>query len=439
MTNLSKIIQELKDEPSTNKKVEILQREKDNKDLYALFKATLDPSINYYLRGKGTIEVDPLFFADAHIELSEEIINEVVDTLNGRKLTGHSARDWVRGVALQLYPEDQELLCKMLDRDLDCKVSGGLIDRVWEDMIDEYPCLLADKLTEKVEKNIRKSYKGKFIVQLKADGGRCNAHIVDGKATFFSRNGKELLMHGVYDEALKEFEGYVLDGELLLLEGGRIANRQTGNGIFNKAVRNTISKDEAETFHFVTWDLIPIEKFKARKDETPYKERFAKLKKMTEENPFNLKLSLIESKEVKTLDEAIEYCQEKIVNGEEGGIIKMEPLYWEDKRSKDQIKVKEEKTGEFRCVGYKPHTKNPDLIGSLDFESEDGKVLFNCGSGLDDEMRQKDPKEYIGNIFEVQFNSLIKAKNGNTYSLFLPVRPKIRLDKDKANTFEELK
>jgi hypothetical protein len=152
-----------------------------------------------------------------------------------------------------------------------------------------------------------------------------------------------------------------------------------------------------------------------------------------------LKLSLIESKEVDTWEEALQFCQEKIVEGQEGGMIKMEPLIWEDKRSKDQIKVKEEKTGEFRCIGVKRHTKNPELIGSLDFESEDGKVLFNCGSGLDDEMRQKNPWEYIGKIFEVQFNSLIKAKNGSTYSLFLPVRPKIRLDKDKANTFEELK
>lgn len=438
MTKLSNIIQELKNESSTNKKIEILKREHENETLKSLFRATLDPMINYYLRGKGTIEVDSLTFADTFIELTDEIICEVIDQLNGRKMTGHTARDWVRGLAKQLYPEDQELLRKMLDRDLDCKVSIGIIDKVWKDLINEYPCLLASKYDQKTDEKIRAKYKGKFTVQLKADGGRCNAHVTDEGISFFSRNGNELLMHGAFDRTLKGFEGFVLDGELLVLEGGKIANRQTGNGIFNKAVRNTISKDEAETFHFVVWDMIPIDKFKAGLDKTPYDLRFAELKARVEDNPINLKLSLIESKQVATLDEALEFCQDKISGGQEGGIIKMEPLYWENKRSKDQIKVKEEKVGDFLCVGTKPHSKNPDLIGSLDFVSADYKVVFNCGSGLDDEDRQRDEDYFVGKIFEVQYNSMIKSKTGDTYSLFLPVKPKIRSDKNKANTWSEL-
>lgn len=439
MTKLSDIIKELKEESSSNKKVEILNREKNNKDLYTLFKATLDPSINYYLRG-NVFDVDLFSVAhDEFVELTEEVIKEIIFHLDGRVLTGNAARAWIRGLAAGLYPEDQKLLKMMLDRDLDCKVSVGLIDKVWKDMIEEYPCLLASKFDAKTDEKIRKSYKGKFIAQLKADGGRCNAHIIDGSASFFSRNGKELLMHGVFDECLKDFEGYVIDGELLVLEGGKIANRQTGNGIFNKAVRNTISKDEAETFHFVVWDLIPIDKFKEGKDVTPYRERLSKLEKMVKDNPYNLKISLIESVEFNTLDECLKFAEDKIFDGQEGAIVKMDPLIWENKRSKDQIKIKEEKTGEFRCIGVKPHSKNPELIGSLDFASEDNKIIFNCGSGLTDEDRKKSPSDFIDFIFEVQYNSLIKSKGSDTYSLFLPVKPKIRLDKDKANTYEDLK
>lgn len=438
MTKLSKIIEELKNEPSINKKVDILKREKDNKVLYALFRGTLDPMINYYIRGSA-IQIDEESNKDSFVELSVDTIESVIKVLNGRVATGNEARDWIQSVSKTLFPEDQVLLQRMLNRDLDCGTSGGLTDRVWKDMIQEYPVLLASKYDAKTDEKIRKKYKGKFIAQLKADGGRCNAHVEDGSVSFFSRNGKKLLTHGVFDEALKDFEGYVIDGELLVLEGGKIQNRQTGNGIFNKAVRNTISKDEAENFHFVVWDLIPIDKFKQGKDETPYRTgRFAKLHQMVKSNPHNLKISLIESKEFDDLDSCLQYAEEKILEGQEGAIIKMDPLYWVGNRSKDQIKIKEEKTAEFRCVGVKQHSKNPELIGSLDFESECGEIAFNCGSGLTDEDRIRPHDYFVDNIFEVQYNALIKAKGSNTYKLFLPVKPRIRLDKDKANTLKDL-
>lgn len=436
MTKLSDIIQELKDEGSTNKKVEILQREKDNKDLYALFKATLDSMLNFYIRGTA-IQNDPFSDNDVAIELNAEIINEVVDILNGRKLTGNAARAWVSGTANTLFPEDQELLRRMLNRDLECKVSEGLIKRVWPEMLKEYPVLLASKFDEKTDKKIRTKYKGKFTAQLKADGGRCNALVKNGVANFYSRNGKPLLMHGVFDGILQAFDGYMIDGELLVLEDGKIENRQTGNGIFNKAVRETISKSEAESFHFVLWDMVPLDKFEIGKDMTPYKERFAMVQNKIDAN--QKKISAIESEEFDTFDEALAFCQSKIDQKQEGGIIKMEPLYWQGKRSSDQVKIKAEETGDFLCTGVKPHSKRPELIGSLDFQTDDGKVVFNCGSGLLDEDRIKDPSEFIGKIFEVQYNSIIKSKTSDTYALFLPVKPRIRLDKDKANVFEELK
>lgn len=438
MSKLYNIIQELKNESSTNKKVEILQKYKEDEDLQALFKGALDGSINYYLRGNAVMYS---LFPDPHsiVPLDKKLIEEVIGTLNGRRVTGNAARVWIQSVADKLEQEDQELLKKMLDRDLDCKVGITLTDRVWKDLIYEYPCLLASKFDAKLKEKIEKKYKGSFIAQLKADGGRCNAHVTEDSISFFSRNGKELLMHGVFDEYLNEFNGYVLDGELLVLKDGSIKNRQTGNGIFNKAVRGTITKDEAETFHFVVWDLIPIDKFKQGKDETPYNERYEKLKELVEKNPHNLKISLIETKFYNTLDECIKYAEDKIDEGQEGAIIKIHPLIWENKHSADQFKIKEEKEGDFLCTGTIPHNKNPELIGSLIFETSDGIVKFNCGSGLTDEDRAQPADYFVGNIFTVYFNSIIKSKDSDKISLFLPVRPTIRLDKTIANTYQEIK
>lgn len=440
MSKLSEIINELKNESSTNAKQAILEKNKSNEDLKALFYATYDPMINYYLRGDA-VEIDVFdSVPDTKVEFNASVIGQVVKNLNGRVVTGHAARNYIKEVSLKLTDEDRELLRRMINHDMECKVSEGLINRVWDKLIKNYPCLLASKYDEKTDKKIREKYKGKFIAQLKADGGRVNAHVQSGvSTTFYSRNGNLLLMHGVFDTALSDFDGYVLDGELLVLEGGSIQNRQTGNGIFNKAVRNTITKDEAETFHFVVWDMIPIESFKLGIDKTPYKERFKKLSELVEKNTHNLKISLIESKEFDTIDECLNYAEEKIIDGQEGAIIKMEPLYWEDNRSKDQIKIKEEKSGDFLCVGVKPHSKRSELVGSLDFESSDGKISFNCGSGLLDEDRKLPWDYFVGKIFEVQYNALIKGKDSDVYRLFLPVKPRVRLDKDRANTLEELK
>lgn len=438
MSKLSKIIDDLRANGSTLTKTDILFDNKSNIDLQMLFKATLEDQINFYIRGSA-IDSSPLSGFGTK-EMDAPFIQQVIDMLNGRKVTGHAARDWINEQASTLVPEDKVLLTLMLNRDLECKVSGGLVSRVWPDLISEYPCLLASKLDAKRISEIQ-NHKGVFIVQTKADGGRCNGYNREGDVTFFSRNGKALLTHGVFDEVMKEFEGYMVDGELLVYTDGNMNNRQTGNGIFNKAVRQTISEEEAKNLHFVVWDMVPVEKVDAGYDETPY---LARLEALEEKVKFLNKqgfsnISLIFGEKVKCFEEAEAFYQERIKEGLEGAILKYPDLPWENNRSKKMVKMKEEKSADLLCVGWKPHSKRPGLIGSLELETSDGLLQVSTGSGLNDEDRAKDPDFYVGKIIEMKYNALIKAKTTKSISMFLPIFKSVRMDKTTADKLEDLK
>lgn len=438
MSKLSKLLQDLKSNGSTLKKTEILMGYQDDTDVQALFKGALDNQINYYLRGDA-IDTSPLSESGTE-ELNDTFIYQVIGTLNNRKITGHAARDWLNQQASRLVPEDKEVLSLMLNRDLDCKVSVGLVDRVWPDLISEYPCLLACKLDAKRIKELE-SYTGKLIVQTKADGGRCNGYNRDGDVTFFSRNGKALLTHGVFDEVMKSFEGYMVDGELLVYSNGNMNDRQTGNGIFNKAVRQTITEEEAKTFHFVVWDMIPLEKIEAGLDGTPYENRLRELADRVRDlraRGFE-NISLIDGMEVSDLEKAQEFYEKQISMGYEGAILKYPDLQWENGRSKKMIKMKEEKSADLICVGWKPHGKREGWIGSLELETSDGLLKVNTGSGLNDEDRQRDPNFFVGKIIEMKYNAIIQAKSAKEPSMFLPIYKNVRLDKTTADSLKDLK
>jgi hypothetical protein len=438
MSKLSKIIESLAAESSTKAKQSILEANRDNETLRELFRATLSPRVSFYLRGNQLdSKSSPFDDVDGGYFLTTEVILNIVDTLDKRKLTGHAARDYVQQLIEDLVVDDRMLVIAMLNRDLNCKVAGGLVNRVWKDLIPEYPCLLADKLTPKRAQELVDADIEEFIVQLKADGGRCNAVIRNRAISFFSRNGNELTLHGVFDDCLSAFNDCMVDGELVIEKAGETQNRQTGNGIYNKAVRGTISKSEAEEFVFYVWDVVPIDKFDAENDPTPYSIRVNNLADLLRKNHSD-KVRLIDTVFVKSLEEAQQYGAEQIAKGYEGAIIKLPSLTWSSTRSKDMLKIKEEKSVDLVCVGVQPHSKNPSMIGSLELETADGLLRVSSGSGLTDDDRLKDPDFYIGKIVELKYNAVIKSKGKDTYSLFLPIFKTVRSDKSTADTLASL-
>lgn len=432
---LSDIITLLKNTPKTNDKKKILAGHADNTTLKLLLQMTYDNQYTYWI--KATI---PNVSSSGVLTL--EILEDVLSHLHGRVITGNAARDYLEKILIDLQPEEQQILVNCINRDMDCKVSISLINKTWVDLIYEFPVMLAEKFNEKTSKPFyaaEAAGKG-MVVQKKMDGGRCT-YVTSSKAGY-SRNASQLLTHDHFDFMNTMFAGYAVDGELLAINTntGKFESRKVSNGLYNKAVRGTLSKEEAAQLHFVVWDLISLSEFKARKGTTPYKERLANLETLIKFNQqYASRISLVQSKFISTVREAEEFYAEMLAAGEEGAMLKLVDSVWCDERSDEVLKLKQEQEATLRCVGVTPHTKKFGQIGSLSLETSCGKLFTSCGSGLTDDDRKKEPSEFVNQLIDIKFNALIQAKDRDSWSMFLPIFKNIRYDVTEADTLEKLR
>lgn len=429
MLNILAILTELANEPSINNKVKILEREKDNELLKRAFIAAYNPMITY------GIKQIPTYKHVAHADsLSDALSN--LQYLADRTYTGNIAVDHLRSQLENTHPDDATVIERIIQRDLRCGTSDSLASRVWEDLVPTFDVMLSHSDISGI--------KYPAYAQIKSDGARCHMSLRGGKAVAFSRNGKPIELHGMFDAALASIieEGETLDGELLAFKQGKTLDRKTGNGIVNKAVKGTISKEDAECLVLATWDIVDFT------STIPYKDRIHRLNKALIENP-NTKISVLATTVVNDEQEAYKFYKQCRDNGEEGAMIKNMDAVWQPKRSKDIGKMKAIETADLRIKGWYYGDENKqfkDGLGGFLCESEDGIVKVRVGGGYSKEFRLQDTSVFdsmVGGVMEVLYNEKIQDKKTKVWSLFLPRVDSdtnwYRIDKNVANTFEELK
>ena len=443
MTEVSKILQTLEGNNSRLFKEATLEENKDNETLKRVLTAALDPYTQYYQRKipeydrkEGTMSLD---WALGSLKV-----------LTSREETGNAAIGRLKNTLGRLNEEDAEVLKRVVTKDLKCGVSIATVNKVFgKDFIQTYPCMLASAFNQKSFQAI----KYPALVQTKMDGMRANILIDgEGKVEVRSRSGREIDLKGHFDEYIRSifyksavlddithFRGAVLDGELVVLaEDGGILDRKTGNGILNKAVKGTISKEEASRVRLWCWDMIPLADFKDGLCKIPYFDRLDVLNDRMED-VYNVQetpdlVKILPAEMVADYQEAEELFNAALEAGEEGVIVKNGDSIWENKRSKYQVKMKAELEADLLVEDViEGSGRIEGLVGSLRCTTKDGKLKVNVGSGLTDEDRKKSPDEFIGKIISVKYNEKIKDKNSDTFSLFLPIFQELRLDKSEAD------
>lgn len=130
-----------------------------------------------------------------------------------------------------------------------------------------------------------------------------------------------------------------------------------------------------------------------------------------------------------------------MARGEEGVIAKNLKGKWEPKRSKNLCKFKAEETADLVVVDWEPgQGKYEGQLGALVCETSDGKVRVNVGSGFSDEQRRYITKDNsVDKIVEIKYNAKITKKDGGADSLYLPRFIGFRVDKNQADSSEEIK
>ena len=439
------ILQELEANPSRNFKIELLTKNKDNELLKEVCRLANDPFTQFYQRQI------PAYINITQLPNDLEWALVELSMLSSRIVTGNAAKEHLSFVLSNISENDAKVIERIIQKDLKCGVSTSTTNKVWKNLIPEFPCMLCSPFEQKLVDKI----KFPAIVQKKEDGMRFNAIVkfdddFYGTVEFRSRNGKEITLLGSLEEEfidLADHKDTVFDGELLVYDTmetdskGNICDRQTGNGILNKAVKGTISKQEADRVVATLWDQIPYEDFIAGKCDQPYSYRFRQLKNLIYKlSKFKLrKLDLVETFEVDSLEQTQRIFQNYLDDGDEGIILKDPNSLWENKRSKGQIKFKAELDCDLKVVSVIGGTgKYIDAIGSLYCESADGVVKVYVGSGLTDEQRYAPPSDYYGKIIAVKYNARITNVQGEE-SLFLPIFLEVRNDKETADMSNKIK
>ena len=437
--NLNKFFESLAANPSRNFKIEQLEKHADNETLREVIRLALCPFTQFYQRKIPAYEY---VGADSEHQTCLEMALQNLYYLSSREVTGNAAVAHLRAILSGLEPDDAKVIERIIDKSLDCGVQVSTANAVWPGLIKEYPVMLCSPFEQKLVDKI----KFPAYVQLKMDGMRFNAIVRNGKCEFRSRNGKEIQLLGNLEQEFIDLAGdvdCVFDGELLVMLPGdhQFADRQTGNGILNKANKGTISAEQAALVHATVWDVIPYVLFSDGYCGTPYSTRFSSLKKLVEKiPPENKKIWLVASDMVENIDEANAKFEEYLALGLEGIILKDGSGVWEDKRAKHQIKFKGELECDLKIVAVEEGTgKYAGMLGAILCESADGVVKVSVGSGFSDAQRKQYWKENIvAKIAAIKYNMRIKNKLGEE-SLFLPIVLEIRDDKDVADSSKEIK
>ena len=207
---------------------------------------------------------------------------------------------------------------------------------------------------------------------------------------FFSRTEKEIKAPKAFlDEMPKDM---CLDGELCC-----------GRGKFNETssiVRKTkdVDKYTDEWLNKITYHVFDTP------NTNTFEVRMAELYDKVGEKYDNIEIV----KQIKIYKKSdVENHLKKIINlGGEGLMLRKFDSPYESKRSKSLLKVKEFHDMEVIIIGYKEGTgKYTGKLGSYECETKEGKK-FNCGSGLDDDMREE--RLDVGVFITVKYFELSK-------------------------------
>lgn len=442
--NILSILEQIGADTKRTHKLRILALHKENALLQRVIKLALDPYINFYIKKIPKYTTTPIM--DGYEYKPLEYALDQLTLLSERTLTGNAAILHLSTVLSSVSANDAVVVSRIIGKDLRCGIAAATVNAVFKDLVPVYPCLLARPYdTANAANIVFPAYS-----QLKADGVRANAVVKDGAVSICGRSGRIIDVLGFLDDDILKIGNLYgtdifLDGELVVVDGdGKVIDRKTGNGIIGKAIKGTISEEEASSVRLHIWDAFPLDEFVQGQSKDNYRTRYQVLHDKMQIYS-GTKVSLIDTKIVNDWGEAEAHFQEMLHQGEEGVIVKNFSGIWSNTRSEHLVKMKAEREADLEVIGYNPGTGQFDgMVGSLICSSSDGAVVVAI-SGFSVAVRHKITEEIdsiIGRIITVVYNSRISstdASRTDVDSLFLPRFKQFRNDKTVADSSAEIK
>ena len=412
------IIQELEADNSRLAKEAIIEREKDNAELFEGLHLALSPYVTF-----GVKKVPKHSGPDGQ-GLPWEAFRELCHLLSTRQLTGDDARSAIElALSASTGAQWNDWYRRILIKDLRCGVSEKTVNKIKKNAVPVFECMLAHDGA-----NHEKKITGVRLIEPKLDGVRCITIIDYESRTVvqYTRNGKVLENFSHITDALlaniDDFgRSYVLDGEVV-------------SSSFQELMKQVHRKDDvkASDARLMLFDMIPLFEFKNGKSVMGQKRRSALLRSF--KPAFNKcgNIDVIKQEEV-DLDSYVGEMQFKQFNldaieqGFEGIMIKVPDAAYECKRSTSWLKMKPFIEVSLAIVDVEEGTgKNEGRLGAIICEGEDdGKqIRVNVGSGFTDDQRDEfwsDRSSIVGQIVEVRADAATRSQDSeDIYSLRFP-------------------
>jgi hypothetical protein len=449
------MIKEILDEIATisgkNDKGKTLAKYKDNELLKRVIYLAHSPRIKFYIKQIPEYVKDDF---ELNLTLQEALVT--LESIYSRKVTGGDAIIVLEGILNSVSVDDAYVIERIIDKNLKIGMDSG-INKVIPKLIEETPYQGAKSFSEKGAMKLFE--KGKAVMsQVKADGTYRNAIIRSGEVELISRQGEVSTLTGAkFLEELSQFDDCVLNGELTI-DGYK---RTIANGMVNSImdiVEKADERGEVETgkkiaafedkhgpmadaldkMRFTVWDMISVDEYFEAKSNTEYHERYNNLRKRLEKQSHE-QVDLIETRFIRTYEEAMDHFLDTQKRGLEGTIIKAANAGWKDGKPTYQIKMKLEMDMDLRIIGFnygKKGTKNEDVISVLQLESECGKLKTAPGGMTEAMMADITERqdELMGTVVQIRCCGLSETDKG--WSTQHPSIVELRTDKDTCDTLE---
>ena len=423
---LKDILNELNESNSSNYKLDILKKYKDNSELKKLLELTYNRNkYNFNVSKNCIIKDNPGILESNGSKTVDEVLS-ALEILGEGTIRGNEAHQFVCNHLKYLDNDNKEIFLNVLGRDLKIGLNVKSINKVFKNLIPKPNYMRCAVLSEKTLKKINFP----AFIQLKMDGTYREIHVADGQVSGKTRSGEEYFNPVLFKE-MENFPNGFYTGELTI-EG---ESRFTGNGLINSL------NPPYEKITFTVWDYLTDEDY-LEKSKTPYYSRFESLSDIIEKHKSN-RVKLVPNHEVNSIDEALKYVSDWMEQGLEGGVLKDKNNVFKNGTSGTQLKIKLKVDAEMRITGFTDGTigtKREGKIGAIQFSNDEGTIKGQCSGFSDEELDlfTKNKDNLIGRIISVEFNDLVKSENNDYYALSHPRFIEIRNDKDETDTLEKV-
>ena len=423
---LKDILNELNESNSSNYKLDILKKYKDNSELKKLLELTYNRNKYNFNVSKNCIIKDNPSILESNGSKTIDNLLSALEILGEGTIRGNEAHQFVCNHLKHLDNDNKEIFLNVLGRDLKIGLNVKSINKVFKNLIPKPNYMRCAVLSEKTLKKINFP----AFIQLKMDGTYREIHVADGQVTGKTRSGEEYFNPVLFKE-MENFPNGYYTGELTI-DG---ESRFTGNGLINSL------NPPYEKITFTVWDYLTDDDY-LEKSKTPYYSRFESLSDIIEKHNSN-RVKLVPNHEVNSIDEALKYVSDWMEQGLEGGVLKDKNNVFKNGTSGTQLKIKLKVDAEMRITGFTDGTigtKREGKIGAIQFSNDEGTIKGQCSGFSDEELDlfTKNKDNLIGRIISVEFNDLVKSENNDYYALSHPRFIEIRNDKDETDTLEKV-